>query len=421
MKSKAILLKSFLGIATLLTFQDSAAQSSDKWLGTVELNPVFSTQSGADPMFNVNFAVTRRLNDYIGLGAGIGIEESFKFKGSPMLPVFARIHAEDYNRKFSPYFNFDIGYEKGFGDNTSGMLINPTVGIRYDAFSLGIGYRGFKSHVSGSKMASAISVNLAYTFGFHRPDSEFIRALRKLEFSMSVSAVLCSSTAYDISEERTIIGTRNYTEHYEVGTQSTRSRLSYKSGGNLTLALTYPVYRNLYVGIAAGATVFKEKSAIEVGMDFLPGTAETYWGLESYQKFLANSRLRDGVREKDDTQYNVYVAARLKYKLREFTLAKRFFPYVQMDLGGFVASTDNLKNSVYFSPEIGMSMAVGSRHSLDLGIGYTVINTQKYSLPDKDLGHIDPYSQYYYPLSGTAEYGKSAKRGAFKITLGYTF
>ena len=197
-------MRGFLGIATLLGATALPAQTTDNWYSTVEFNPVFSTQSGGEPSFNINYTFNRKVADYVSLGAGVGIEESWKFKGTPMLPVFARVQAEDFSKTFSPFARFDIGYEAGFGDVKGGLMINPTVGVRYGALSLGVGYRGFKSSISGSKKSSASKKDRYSPFASESPlflaapAPAFLWLIRRTLLSCRTYS---SSISGDLSEE----------------------------------------------------------------------------------------------------------------------------------------------------------------------------------------------------------------------------
>ena len=414
-------MRGFLGIATLLGATALPAQTTDNWYSTVEFNPVFSTQSGGEPSFNINYTFNRKVADYVSLGAGVGIEESWKFKGTPMLPVFARVQAEDFSKTFSPFARFDIGYEAGFGDVKGGLMINPTVGVRYGALSLGVGYRGFKSSISGSKFASAVSVNLAYTFGMHGADSEFSRALRKIEFSMGVSALFPCGKGFD--EKRTH---KVYTQRDEVlvGTQTVGGKLSYNPGGAFSIALTYPVYRNLYLGVSGGISLYSSEDKYFSNMEFEPGGRDLSYGLAgsnyyTYGEFYDFSIDHFMPYESKESDFQVFVAARAKYKFRELTFGGKFFPYAQCDVGYIVHSEDTDKG-FYLSPEVGVSLAVGSRHSLDLGIGYTPLRADKY---DKSEG-FETFGGIYentYIRPPHGEYSGTKTIGALRISLGYTF
>lgn len=60
---KKNLVCSLVAVAMLQSFSVDA-QSSDTWKGSVEFNPVFSTEKGVDAAFNVNLTATRKVYDY---------------------------------------------------------------------------------------------------------------------------------------------------------------------------------------------------------------------------------------------------------------------------------------------------------------------------------------------------------------------
>lgn len=406
MKTKAILTKGLLGIAAILSGSGTAsAEITDKWMGTVEFNPVFNTQSGVDPSFNINFVATRRVNEYFSAGVGIGLEESFKFKGTPSLPVFARFHAEDFSKMFSPYANFDLGYQAVFGDGKGGLLIAPTVGVRYDCFSVGIGYRGFKSTASGSKMSSAIAINLGYTFGLHKPDSEFLRALKKTEFSIAATALLGNSNAGEYSWSR-------FEAIYNGGTRwgghfAYTNKPTYGTSGMFSIALTYPVWKNLYVGVAGGIMVTARKGNYDVEITQIHED-DVERGEQYCREWKALANDRD-----TDTEWGGFVAFRAKYKVKELTFGKRFYPYAQVDLGSFVGVDDYGKGDAskfYFAPEVGVSMQVGNRHSLDIGVGYKPIWGESIFNDSDRVWDSESYSS-----------SKFKKFGKLAISVGYTF
>lgn len=398
MKSKTNILKGLLGIATFTSGLFASAQTTDKWFGTVEFNPVFSTQSGADPSFNINLTGSRKLNDYLAIGVGAGINESFKFSGSPAVPVFARVTAEDFSKKFSPFVTFDIGYVVTSG---KGLLVNPVAGIRYDGFTLGVGYHGFKSNQKGSQMASSVSIRLGYNFGYHH-NPAVANFFKKFEFSLSAGAAFASDNY-------------GYHESYDItdlGIEDIDTKHSVRPAGVFSAALTYPVWRNLYVGVAAIFSIyesgFNRTYGFEPDQDARPNAQEIY---ESFA-----SRVNGLYNDDYSSTTNIVIAGRLKYKFRELTLAKKLFPYAQLDLGGCV----DYYNGLYFAPEIGLSMAVGSRHSLDLGIGYTTLYTDDYKLPSEEvLGWTQPTG--YFTDGRLPNFDGSKTLGAFKISLGYTF
>lgn len=376
------------------------AQSTDKWNGSVEFNPVFSTAKGSDATFNINLTATRKVDDYLGVGLGIGVNESFKFNSSPSIPIFARFHAEDFSRKMSPFMTMDIGY----GINTSNidngcLIINPTVGLRYGAFSLGLGYYGSKSFISGSKMMSAINLRLGYNFGYHRSTSPFANALRnvlrKLEFSIDLGARMpIGANSGDYAEYKNYdswLGFHNYEWRYNW-------KSKYSVAPDITMALLYPVTNNFYAGLMAGFNLILNKHEVYDGYQIFyngPGVVKSEKPIDNFSETL--------------TQSSVQIALRMKYKLKELMFAKRFYPYAQVDLGYDV--NYDVEPGFFYAPSVGISMDIANgNHSLDLGVSYV---SQK-------LVKID-YPYTINSIASSWSYEEYKNSGAIRISLGYTF
>lgn len=407
MKKTSLLQKGLLGIAAACFIAPQThAQIDDHLFGSLELNPTFWTAKGSDPSFNVNFTTSYRINDYLGIGAGVGIIESFKFSGDPMLPIFGRITAQKFGEKFTPFATVDIGYNPL---NGGGMVFNPVVGVRYEGWTAGIGYYGYKP--TDYSMMSGIAVRLGYTFGYHKSDSKFARALRKLEFSMALSGMMGGTNAYNLKEENTISQGENNVYGYQKG----RAKESHKGLGGFSLALTYPVWRNLYVGVGAQMGAWRTSESLHIDTEWTEaGLNNSYYGKPAFDKYTSYSR---DDRDEHETSIDLAVFGRLKYKFREFTFAKKLFPYVQVDMGAIV-SADQLDEDrpFYFSPEVGLSLAVGSRHSLDIGLGLT----QLYSGSGTSAKfHTDNRDWLY--LTRTYTRDKEGKFNSFRISVGYTF
>lgn len=341
-----------MSVMSMLMPAESFAE--DTWRGSVDVNPIISTEKGEDASLNINLSAIRKVSDYAGLGFGFGVNESFKFKTAPSVPVFVRFHSEEFSRETSPFLTVDAGYSFSIEDfDNSGFIINPTVGFRYKALSLGVGYYGSKSQASGSKFTSAINIRLAYTFGYHKSYSGFAEGLRKCEFGVSLGTLVPLS------------GTEAFSNDIAYG---------YSSGADLDLSFLYPVTEKVYLGLAAGIGYINTKE---------------YDNRYSFYEYYKEKRGR------------LFLALRGKYKAKQLTFRERFYPYVQLDLGGCFDLAEDF--DFYTSPEIGISMDIaGGAHSLDLGIGYTMVKKDKYEVSRSD-------------------YDVSENAGCLRISLGYTF
>lgn len=398
----------FTLIVTVITSSLSVnAQSTDAWRGSVEVNPIFSTVEGVDPSFNVNFAFTRKVSDYFSIGAGLGVNESFDFSTSPTIPVFARFNAESFSRKLSPFVTLDVGY----GMNTdnfdySGLIINPTVGVRFGAFSLGVGYYGFKSFKEGVKMSSSINVRLGYTFGFHRSNSAFARAMRKLEFTIDLGARFPLGGGVDfhkVDEDRlTTSGGEEWVDKRKIYDINAR----YNVSPDITLSLLYPATDNFYVGLMAGVNIlFSSENSSWVSTYFdSPYDDEG----KTYEHDFVNSNVES------DTKSSAQFGARMKYKFKELTFGKRFYPYAQLDLGYNIDWDLEDSSSFYYSPTVGISMDVaGGKHSLNLGVSY--VPQKLWSSGDSSQVTIDHNDNVIF------EEGGYKNKASLKVSIGYSF
>lgn len=371
------------------------AQSGDKWNGSIEFDPIFSTTEGVDAGFNFKVAATRKVYDYLSVGFGAGVSETFKFSGLPTIPVFARLHAEDYSREFSPFVRFDAGYGLNIDDfDYSGIVINPTVGIRYRAFTLGIGYYGAKPMSEGSKMSNSINISLGYNFGYHRSNSAVANFLRKFDLTFDLGALIPlggrSSGKYEEDVTPDIHSSAEYNDKYTLG-------------GAATLSILYPVTKNFYAGIMGGFNLTNTKFNYKNAVDYADEYRDDYM-------YEHNS---------SQAWWAIPIGLRLKYKFREISVADKFYPFAQLDMGTNIVNVedDNGENAkkFYFSPTVGLSLDVWNGfHSLDLGLSYVPM----YIGCDEYIGgeRIDKS----YQVQVNTDY-KTKTIGAFKISLGYTF
>lgn len=385
----------------------SYGQGNDKWHGSIEFNPLFHTYKGATPGFDINLTATRNINDYIALGFGVGITESFKFEGAPGIPLFARVHAEDYSKNWTPFFDFDFGYSINTNDFGSGSLIfNPTVGIRYGAFGIGVGYYGSKVLKDGYDMAHAVNVRLAYYFGYHKSNSQFARALRKLEFGIDLGARFPIGGSKKESYEHEVSTYGNVWAH---NTTSAHGR--YTTGGDINLSLLYPVNDQLSLGIMAGIGAIGMKSTTKFKLE-----QTELWTQHNPHKSLNET---DKV-EDSDIRTMIPIALRGKYRFRQIKIANKFYPFASMDIG-MALNPDNSSeeySAFYWSPTVGLALDVaGGKHSLELGVSYVpqCVDTFDYNLIQNNA-YFGSYCKYHEIYNY-----KSQTIGSLRIALGYTF
>lgn len=399
MKKK--LTSSLVIAAALLQGVYSEAQSTDAWRGSVEFNPMFYTESGADMSFNVNLTATRKVYDFLSVGAGIGVVESFNFKTDPIVPVFARFQAEDNSRAMSPFVTMDLGYGLNTGDlGTGGLIINPTVGFKYDAFSIGVGYYGYKSFASGAKMSNAINVRLGYNFGYHRSTSPLAKALRRLEFSIDLGMRFPMGTSYNDYQEEISTLTTIWNEDWIDERHTLEQSSGYAAIPDMTLALLYPVTDNFYAGLMAGFNLIRQKAYAKI--------VNTYYDYPD----IVRGEYENNLNNPDDPyeiQTSAQVGLRMKYKFKEIMIANRFYPFAQVDLGW--DANWNHESSFFCNPTAGLSIDVaGGNHSIDLGVSYVTQRLEKRT--------FDMYGEYGWHLYENVDYENV---GALRISLGYTF
>lgn len=368
------------------------ARDGDKWLGSGEFNLVCPTYKGYTPEFSFQLTASRQINDYMGLGIGLGIQECFNFKTAPTIPIFARFHAEEYGRKWSPFLDFDLGYGLNTENFDAGHLIlNPTVGIRYGSVAIGVGYRGTKIFKGNSDFFSSVNVRLAYYFGYHRSDSEFVRFLKRLEFGIDLGV-------------RIPMGCRINEEHSEeVGNAMREASIKqhYPIGGDLNLSLMYPVTENLSTGIMIGLGVAHQTTTHKQSTIYLGENNGDY----------------DYMEKDSNDATMIPIALSGKYRFREVMIADRFYPFARLDIGFAINDTywdDETKTSFYWSPTVGMAMdVVAGKHSVELGLGYVPQCVERTSYIYNSGSNQFDYAQDPDNLSRTL--------GGLRISLGYTF
>lgn len=396
-----------LCVATGLNALAQEQKPGDKWRGSVEFNPVFYTVKGATPGFDINLTATRKINDYVSAGFGIGVVESFNFSGAPTVPLFVRAHAEDFSKQWSPYFDFDFGYGLNTDDIGLGaLIINPTVGLRYGPVGIGVGYYGTKVLKEGYKMGNAVNVRLSYYFGYHRSNSAFIRALRKLEFGIDLGVRFPWGGKVDDTASSPYPGLDAPAGTTWEATVTNKFTVA----GDINLSLLYPVNNNLSVGIMAGfgLTPRKEKKTTTVVypqeyLDRNPGSTSE-WKNTDYRTMIP-------------------IALRGKYRFRQISVADRFYPFAALDLGVAVNLDSRKETSFYWSPTVGLALDVaGGRHSVELGLSYVpqTVDKQEYHYDSSYGSFYETWTRYNSETGEMEEVG-STTLGGLRISLGYTF
>ncbi|MEM8908936.1 MAG: hypothetical protein AAGD05_13905 [Bacteroidota bacterium] len=99
----------------------------------------------------LHFIKGYQFNPYFALGAGVGVDQ-YDFT---MIPIYADVRGNLFNRSIAPFYALNVGYSFAFGDNNNGFfnedfrggwLIHPTLGLRFAtrksmSYTLEFGYK----------------------------------------------------------------------------------------------------------------------------------------------------------------------------------------------------------------------------------------------------------------------------------------
>lgn len=101
------------------------------------------TVKNEDNSFGFRTVNGYQLNEHLSLGIGIGID---KYKNATLLPITVDARSTFLKGKVSPVFTANIGYAVGLNDVSSGLIINPQIGIktyisRNVAYLFNVGYK----------------------------------------------------------------------------------------------------------------------------------------------------------------------------------------------------------------------------------------------------------------------------------------
>lgn len=330
MKKLSIIVALFSFLSGVVSAADiSEPANSSKWMGSVEFDPAVISFNGSSTSaaFDIRLTATRKVAQYFSVGGGLGLSENWSFSGAPSLDIFARLHAEDFEKKFSPFGELDMGFDQSF-ENTDfhAFMFNPTIGIRYGRFSFGIGYRGL---TNGSGVSSAINLKLSYAFGYGLHKNEkLLEFLRTINWGVGIGCFFPGSN----------------------GKSSSSDLVSYSLSPGLGVELTgmYPINKQWSAGLLLGLT---------------HGRYE--------EKYKTSEPLKQ-------SNTGVMVAARGRYDFTKLNLWRKLHPYAKFDLGISIQHGLNDIIPVYYSPGVGLSLPVmNDRHSVDLGVSYMPVRMHK--------------------------------------------
>lgn len=299
------------------------------WIGSAEFDPLFiPCVKNSSVGFKLRLSATYKFHQYFSFGGAVALAENWKFSSAPSMDIVARLHAEDFRKDLSPFFDLDLGYMQSF-ENTDirGFIFNPTVGIRYGRLALGLGYYGL---VNGG-ISSNINIRLAYYFGYGKnKNSERVKSFfEHLDYSLAIGGIISGGNK---SEKAS---------HY----------MSPKGGVAFEAAALYPFENNLSIGLMLGFN---------------------YVDVTSYSKGGGK------IWETGDGRSALIYAVRGRYDFRQVKLGP-VHPYAKFDLGGASNfDTDAGSTSFYYSPGIGISLPLkNNTKALDLGISYAPVSIER--------------------------------------------
>ncbi len=362
-----------MGVLTTINMQ-----AQDDWKGIANFDPaIIPTVKGGVANFQFGVLAQKEVYPYLALGFGAGIEENWKFKSGWAFPIFVNAHMEQFDASLSPTFDFRMGYS--FSTQTfdySSFFINPTIGVRYEQLGIGIGYLGGVANVEGAPWTSNINIRLSYYFGYHKTDffthvghglTALWNELRKINFGVDLT--LDAGTGGSDEED-----------------------VKLSTGCGVNFSFLYPINEYLEIGPMAGFHYQPMKYQVDY-----PSPDGNYYK----------------VWQSGNDHFWFPIALRTRYNARQATFCGRFYPWVRLDLGGYITRNSDmgkdycdLKDGFYWSPAVGVSMDLkDGNHSLDFSVGYTSIKT--YTIFDMNYKHpedVDP-----------------VRKGICQISLGYKF
>ena len=97
------------------------------------------------------------------VGAGIGF--SYYYDLGCVMPIFANIRTDILKSRISPFVDFRIGYAPCLS-SVGGLYLSPTIGCRFNKFSVGVSYVMQKYDVLSWYRANAGGISLRFSFEF---------------------------------------------------------------------------------------------------------------------------------------------------------------------------------------------------------------------------------------------------------------
>ena len=267
----------------------------------VELQPVIVCAKGAKPFFEINGGVTKGINNYLSLGAGLGL--SSNFHAPPLVPLFARMQLENKAAEFSPLFLLDAGYDFNFKSiKNSNIRLNPTVGIKTSGVYAGVGYLAAISTAKNGGVGHNVNIKVGYEFGSDFRSTGFGRALSNFFRQTYVAAEVGGGLGFNKEKSLFLAATWNYAAnniwHIGVGLGYTRYFIPNDDESIHTniRSLPYFIRNKFYVAnISKGIRIF---SGLDLGLNKM----WRYYRLEDEGDIIVNGQRigQEDIVEKDD-------------------------------------------------------------------------------------------------------------------------
>lgn len=325
--------------------------SKSSWF--LEFNPIFYTGSNSPkPAFTIAGGFTGSVSKYVALGFGIGLTESFEFKGNPSIPIFGRMEFEDKSKELSPFITLDMGYGINLDDFSYGsIIINPTIGARFNNIYIGGGYTAFISTNSEGGTTNCINLKLGYKFGSNN-NSAFLRFLKqKTYLDMEIGAGI-GTNSYKIA-----YGWNGSIDYYD--------KIKIKDDFFINLTWNYRIDDNIIVGLGSGLHVDIEK---------VDKYSERFDYNGSYYEY-----------DYTDNCYpvNGSIYARFKYLFLNNNI--KLTPFICFDIGPYLSYSDDgsfAYNCAFMEPQVGIKFK-----NVSLSLGYLYMKS-KYKDYD-NMSHND--------------------------------
>lgn len=179
-------MKNYL-LPAIMTLFITKVSAQSKLEPFAEIQTVIPTQEKADPAVGIQFGTLYEITDFFSVGGGIGVLDDAKFKAAPTFPVFGRVEF-NINKigAVSPYVNTDFGYTI---NEYGGFFVNPTIGVKCNNWSIGVGYQGSIADVRNAEWSNAFNIKVGYGFANSKPITDFLsRTTLGVEYYYDINA-----------------------------------------------------------------------------------------------------------------------------------------------------------------------------------------------------------------------------------------